>query len=153
MHRSKSFSDDATPAGNGIAARVLIRAGYLLGETRWLEAAERTLRAAWLALDRYPHGHVSLVEALSDYLEPPEIVIIREQPPDAGAWQSELAKLYAPQRMVFSIPAASEELDAALAGKKGGDVTCAYLCHGSTCSAPVESLADLVRTARARVVG
>jgi len=46
IHRSKSFSDDAIPAGNGIAARALIRAGYLLGETRWLEAAERTLRAS-----------------------------------------------------------------------------------------------------------
>ena len=64
IHRSKSFSDDAIPAGNGIAARVLIRAGYLLGETRYLEAAERTLRAAWLALNRFPHGHVSLLEAL-----------------------------------------------------------------------------------------
>ena len=54
IHRSKSFSDDAIPAGNGIAARALIRAGYLLGETRWLEAAERTLRAAWLAHQSLP---------------------------------------------------------------------------------------------------
>jgi uncharacterized protein len=147
IHRSKSFSDDAIPAGNGIAAQALIRAGYLLGETRWLEAAERTLRAAWLPLNRFPHGHMSLLDALEEYLAPPEIVIVRG---DDG-WQRELGKLYAPHRLVFSIPAGLEGLDPAIADKKAGPSTRAYLCRGSTCSPPVESLADLIRTAQARV--
>jgi uncharacterized protein YyaL (SSP411 family) len=151
IHRSKSFSDDAIPAGNGIAARVLIRAGYLLGETRWLEAAERTLRAAWLSLNRFPHGHMSLLEALDEYLAPPEIIIVREQASEDRKWQRELGKLYAPHRLVFSIPADTEDLDAALADKKAGTTTRAYVCRGSTCSPPIESLADLIRTAQARV--
>jgi uncharacterized protein YyaL (SSP411 family) len=153
IHRSKSFSDDAIPAGNGIAARVLIRAGYLFGETRWLEAAERTLRAAWLALNRFPHGHMSLLEALDEYLAPPEIVIIRSQRDDGENWQRELGKLYAPHRLVISIPANLEGLDSAVADKKAGATTRAYVCRGSTCSAPVESLAELIRTAQARVEG
>jgi uncharacterized protein YyaL (SSP411 family) len=149
IHRSKSFGDDAIPAGNGIAARVLIRAGYLLGETRWLEAGERTLRAAWLAVNRFPHGHMSLLEALAEYLTPPESVIIRGS--EAESWRDELNKLYAPHRMVFAIPAQSAGLDPAIADKKAGASTRAYVCRGSTCSAPVETLADLARTARARV--
>jgi uncharacterized protein YyaL (SSP411 family) len=152
IHRSKSFSDDAIPAGNGIAARALIRAGYLLGETRWLEAAERTLRAAWLAVNRFPHGHMSLLEALADYLQPPEIVIVRETAA-AGTWQRELDKLYAPHRMAFSIPAALEGLDAAIADKKAGGASLAYVCRGSTCSAPLESLPDLIRTAKSLISG
>jgi hypothetical protein len=52
---------------------------------------------------------------------------------------------------VFSIPANLQGLDAALADKKPGAVTRAYVCRGSTCSAPVESLPDLIRTAQARV--
>jgi uncharacterized protein YyaL (SSP411 family) len=151
IHRSKSFSDDAIPAGNGIAARALIRAGYLLGDTRWLAAGERTLRAAWLAMNRFPHGHMSLLEALAEYLDAPEIVIVREPAADVGKWQRELGKLYAPHRLVFSIPANLEGLDAALADKKAGPTARAYLCRGSTCSAPVETLADLVRIAQARV--
>jgi len=150
IHRTKSFSDDAIPSGNGIAARALIRAGYLLGETRYLEAAERTLRAAWLGINRFPHGHMSLLEALDEYLAPPEIIIIRERSAD-GQWQRELDKLYAPHRMVFTIPADLGELDASIADKTPGAATRAYLCRGSTCSAPVESLADLVRTAQARL--
>src|SRR6185503_13431232 len=151
IHRSKGFSDDAIPAGNGIGARALIRAGYLLGETRYLEAAERTLRAGWLAINRFPHGHMSLLEALEEYLQPPEIVIVREKGQDHGAWQRELDKLYAPHRLVFSIPENHEGLSAALADKKPGATTRAYLCRGSTCSAPVETIADLVRTAQARI--
>ena len=151
IHRSKSFSDDAIPAGNGIAAGVLVRAGYLLGETRWLEAAERTLRAAWLAMNRYPHGHMSLLEALDEYLNPPEIVIVREHSAERGSWQRELGRLYAPRRLVFTIPADAQGLDTALADKKAGASTRAYLCRGSSCSPPVESLPDLVRTAQARI--
>jgi uncharacterized protein len=151
IHRSKSFGDDAIPAGNGIAARVLLRAGYLLGETRWLAAAERTLRAGWLALERFPHGHVSLLEALAEYRAPPEIVVIRGAADAATAWQRELAKLYAPHRMVFAIPADAAGLDAALADKRAGAATRAYLCRGTTCSAPLDSLADLTRTLRAQL--
>jgi len=151
IHRSKSFSDDAIPAGNGIAAGVLVRAGYLLGETRWLEAAERTLRAAWPAMNRYPHGHMSLLEALDEYLNPPEIVIVREHSAERGSWQRELGRLYAPRRLVFTIPADVQGLDPALTDKKAGPSTRAYVCRGSSCSPPVESLPDLVRTAQARI--
>jgi uncharacterized protein YyaL (SSP411 family) len=151
IHRSKSFGDDAVPAGNGIAARVLLRAGYLLGETRWLAAAERTLRAAWPALSRYPHGHMSLLEALAEYRTAPQIIIIRGPAAEAAAWQRELARLYAPHRMVFAIPADLAGLDPAIADKRAGAATRAYLCRGSTCSAPLESLPDLARTVGARL--
>jgi len=33
--RPKTFSDDATPAGNGVAARLLVRLGFLLAEPRY----------------------------------------------------------------------------------------------------------------------
>ena len=94
---------------------------------------------------------MSLLEALDEYLAPPEIIIVREQASGNGQWQRELGRLYAPHRLVFSIPADAQDLDPALADKKAGATSRAYVCRGSTCSAPVESLADLVRTAQARV--
>ena len=57
IHRSKAFSDDAIPSGNGVGAFVLQRMGHLLGEPRYLQAAERTLRAAWPMLEKFPQGH------------------------------------------------------------------------------------------------
>ena len=95
IHRSKVFTDDATPAGNGIAARVLLRMGHLLGEPRYLAAAERTLRAAWPALAQHPQAHVSLVTALEELLDPPEFVILRGEARTIEGWRVELARQYA----------------------------------------------------------
>ena len=58
------------PSGNGVAAITLQRLGHLLGEHRYVDAAERTLRSAWKAMDEYPHGHVTLLTALEEYLSP-----------------------------------------------------------------------------------
>ena len=77
IHRSKTFSDDALPSGNGVAASVLCRLGYLLGELPYLDAAERTLRAGWPMLQQYPQAHMSMLNALEDFLAPPQILIIR----------------------------------------------------------------------------
>jgi uncharacterized protein len=144
IHRSKSFSDDATPAGNGIAACVLQRLGYLLGEPRYLAAAERTLRAAWPVMLQHPQAHVALLAALEELLHPPEIVIIRGEPALIEAWRTELAKLYAPRRLVLAIPADAPDLPPALADKAPRADAVAYVCRGSSCSAPLDSLGALI---------
>ena len=147
IHRPKGFGDDATPAGNGVAAQVLQRLGYLLGEPRYLQAAERTLRAGWQPLERYAQGHMSMLTALEEYLHAPEIIILRGEPAQIEHWQCELQRLYAPQRMVLAIPAGAA-LPAALAAKTARGAAAAYICRGSVCSAPVDSLASLLRMLR-----
>jgi uncharacterized protein YyaL (SSP411 family) len=148
LHRPRTFGDDATPAGNGIAALVLDRLGLLLGETRYLEAAEGTLRAGWAPLQRYPQAHTTLLNALEEQLAPLETVIIRGTADDAQRWRAELAALYAPDRQVFAIPSDERALPAAIADKKPGAGTVAYVCTGTTCDAPVASLPALVRRLR-----
>ena len=149
IHRSKTFGDDATPSGNGIAALVLQRFGRLLGEPRYLEAAERTLRAAWPVLERYPQSHVSLITALEELLQPPEIVVLRGEPAAIESWQRELARVFAPRRLVLAIPSGESALPPALADKTPRGEAVAYVCRGSTCSAPLDSLSSVVEMLRA----
>jgi uncharacterized protein YyaL (SSP411 family) len=148
IHRSKSFSDDATPSGNGIAASVLRRMGHLLGEPRYLAAAEQTLRAAWPALERFPQAHMSLLTALEELLHPPEIIIIRGKAVAIGTWRRELDKVYAPRRLLLAIPADARDLPPALADRAPRGNAVAYVCRGSTCSAPLESLGALAAELR-----
>ena len=146
--RPKTFSDDATPAGNGVAARVLVRLGYLLADTKYLDAAESTLRAARAAIDRYPHGHGSLLLALDEFTEPPLIVVLRGPTGQVETWRGELDKLFDPRRMVVAIPGDASDLPPALADKRAQPGrTVAYLCRGMTCSEPVTSLRELLRQA------
>jgi len=147
--RPKAFGDDATPAGNGVAARLLVRLGFLLGETRYLDAAERTLRAAAAVVERYPQGHASLLMALDELTSPPTIVVLRGPADDLDAWRRELDKYYDPRRLVIGIPADAGGLPPALADKKPqGTGVVAYICRGTTCSPPVTTLGELVRGVR-----
>ena len=146
--RPKTYSDDATPAGNGVAARLFIRLGYLLGETRYLDAAESALRSAQAAVERYPHGHGTLLMALEELASPPTIVVLRGPVDELEVWRSEVDKLYDPQRMIVAVPSDAKPLPPALASKRALGSAVAYVCRGMTCSAPVPTLAQLVRELR-----
>ncbi len=150
IHRAKSFTDDAMPAGNGVASFVLQRMGHLLAEPRYLQAAERTVRAAWLGMEKYPHAHTTLLNALEELLNPPDIIILRGK--NAHTWARELHKLYAPRRLVLAVPDDARELPAVLADKPPRGDAVAYVCHGSTCSAPIDSLGGLISRLRAGIV-
>jgi uncharacterized protein YyaL (SSP411 family) len=145
VHRTRSFSDDSLPSGNGVAALALGRLGHLLGEARYLEAAERTLQAGWAAMTDFPHGHAALVTALEEHLQQPEIVIIRGSAEEAGEWARSAAAIYAPRRLVFAIPADEQNLPTALELRKPAATAVAYICRGTRCSAPVESLNELAQ--------
>ena len=147
MHRPKPLADEAMPSGNGVAALALQRLGYLLGESRYLEAAEGTLRNAWRAMAEYPHGHVSLITALEEYLTPPEIIVIRGSATDVDHWRDTAAKIYAPRRLVFTIDAEARDLPGALSERRAVDEqTVAYRCLGSHCSLPITNLDEFAKT-------
>jgi hypothetical protein len=148
--RSKSFADEATPSGNGVAALVLQRWGWLLGEPRWLAAAERTLRAGWRPLERHPLGHMSLATALDECLEPATIIVLRGAQPIIERWRRELDRLWDPRRLIIAIPDDAADLPAALAAKAAGPggAPRAYVCRGTTCSEPLETLEALARSLR-----
>jgi hypothetical protein len=143
IHRSKSFGDDATPAGNGIAAFVLQRMGHLLGEPRYLAAAEKTLRTAWPVLEKYPQAHMSLLIALEELLSPPETIILRGESATIESWRRDLARLYAPRRLVIAVPGDAGDLPPALEEKAVRGDAVAYVCKGSVCSAPLDSFSAL----------
>ena len=140
MHRPKPLADEAMPSGNGVAALALQRLGFLLAEPRYLDAAERTLRFGWKAMEEYPHGHVTLLSALEEYLDHPEIIVIRGNEDEISRWQSAAAAIYAPRRLTFAIDAGEHGLPGALAERRPVDgETVAYRCVGSHCSLPLTS--------------
>jgi hypothetical protein len=67
IHRPKPCHDNSMPSGNGAAALGLLRLGRLLGEARYTEAAERTLRLFGTELAR-GGGVATLLMALEEAL-------------------------------------------------------------------------------------
>jgi len=145
MHRPKPLADEAMPSGNGVAVFALQRLGHFLGEDRYIAAAERGLRNAWQAIAEYPHGHVTLLNALEEYLNPPEIIVIRGKTDDIARWQDSATKIYAPTRLAFAIDENAQDLPGLLAERKAiAGKTVAYRCIGTHCELPVTDLDALV---------
>jgi len=143
IHRPKPLTDEATPSGNGIAATVLGRLGHILGEPRYLDAAERTLRAAWSAVTNLPYAHDALLSALEDQLHPPQLIVVRGEPAALKEWQARLNYHYAPRRIALAIPNDATELRGTLAHCIPRGEISAYVCSGTSCSEPISALDEL----------
>jgi hypothetical protein len=142
LQRAKPFADDALPAGNGVAALALARLGHLLGETRYLNASARTLSAGWLMALQSPSACTALLAAAEEYLNPPQIIILRGNDPELDRWQARAVEAYAPGRFSVAIPTQEQDLPAGLAARVATDGVVAYVCTGSQCLAPTNNFDD-----------
>ncbi len=136
IQRSKLFADEAIPSGNGVATLALQRLGYLTGDTRYLIAAENSLRAAWQSIDMHAIAHCSMLDALREYLYPPAIVILRGDERHCQQWRQLSHGRFTPGMLLFSCPPQDDEPEW-LAGKPAQGDICAYLCEGPQCQPPL----------------
>ena len=153
IQRNKPLIDDAMPSGNGVAALVLIRLGHLLGEPRYLAAAEDTLKMAWQTIKQSPHVYGSLLFALEEILAAPEIIILcvpnkneNEANLNIQAWQAASQQTYHPHRMCITFLENQPDLHPTLAYYRciENKIT-AYVCQGTQCSAPMTDLQAFVQ--------
>ncbi len=143
LHRPRPFQDESTPAGNAVAARALLHLGWLIGEPRYLTAAEQTLAAGATLMNDYPMAHSSLLLALDEYLDPPPVVILRDADARTTRTWRDAAAAANPLAAVYAI-AADADLPAGLADKRADpDGPVAYVCRGTACAPPARSIAEL----------
>ncbi|MEP6940134.1 MAG: thioredoxin domain-containing protein [Rudaea sp.] len=133
IQRPKPFADDAIPAGNGVAARALLRLGHLLGETRYLDAAERALRAGFATMQQVPQACASMQRALNDFLEPRTHIVVRASAGEESAWRAALAQRGDRRTDAYVIPAHAPALPGILAAQAHAAGGVAYVCRGTQC--------------------
>ncbi|MDD5176634.1 MAG: thioredoxin domain-containing protein [Sterolibacterium sp.] len=144
IHRPKSGYDNATPAGNGVAAHALQRLALLSGDIRYAETAERTLRLFQPQFTPHPAGCSSLLSALEEWLTPPILVVLRGPAGEVADWQAQLGQLSLPGILTLALPNAITGLPAAL-DKPMCDQVNAWVCRDVTCLAPVANWPELKR--------
>ncbi|MCB1865712.1 MAG: thioredoxin domain-containing protein [Chromatiales bacterium] len=148
IQRPKPFTDDATPAGNGVAAFALARLGHLVGDQRFTDAAERAIRAGWEGMEQTPHAHNALLNALEELLYPPTLCVIRGAQAAMLPWLHHAFEGYHPRRLAFAIPDDAADLPELIVARTPRDEVTAYVCTGRACLAPVDSLSDFVEQLR-----
>jgi uncharacterized protein YyaL (SSP411 family) len=140
LHRPKTGFDNATPAGNAVAAFALQRLAQIAGDTRYADAAERTLALFYPALGQ--PGHSTMLTALDEWLAPASTTILTGPREERAAWCKDLAQHYLPKAMVLSLDSSST-LPPLLAKPAGASVQ-AWVCQGTTCLPPIAEPAELL---------
>ena len=150
IQRSRPWADEATPSGNGVAARALLRLGHLLGETRYLDAAEATLRAAFSTLQQMPQACCSLLRALNDLLHPRTHVVVRYAgSSEDQTWRAALSDTQPGRTDMYFVPRDAGALPPSLGTHKYAAGGAAYVCRGTSCEPPLstpQALAHLLRS-------
>jgi uncharacterized protein len=143
LHRSRTFTDDSLPAGNAVAARALLTLGHLSAEPRYLDAAERTIKAAMPGMSRYADAHAAMLLALKDMLAPPTMMVLRGDEDKLQEWKLRLDRGFDPRRIVLAIPDDTDNLTGLLAQCAPRGKICAYVCRGTECSLPIMEIDKL----------
>jgi uncharacterized protein YyaL (SSP411 family) len=143
--RPKTGHDGATASGNGIAASGLQRLGHLLGEPRYLEAAQRAMALFAEDVARAPQGHASLVSTLSEYRRPPTVVLLTGPAEALAEWRATLDQRYMPGVLVLQLPADCSGLPEVMR-RPASDAPLAWACVGSECLAPIDDPVRLIET-------
>jgi len=118
--RERSYTDNATPAANGVAIANLVRLALLTEDLTYLDRAEQGLQAFSSAMHQYPQACPSLFTAFDWYLHCTTIRTSQEQ-------IESLLTQYLPSAMLTL----ADNLP---------DSSVGLVCKGLTCLAPAETL-------------
>jgi uncharacterized protein YyaL (SSP411 family) len=144
--RSKHASDNAVPAGNGTMVEVLARLALLTGDTACRDRVEALVASFASAVAGQAPSHATLLAGFDLLLNADQIIIIGDRnEADTQAMLRAVFDASLPNR-VLQVVADTSALPAAhpAQGKRrtGGRAT-AYICHGQTCSLPIDDAATL----------
>ncbi len=143
IHRPMPGHDNATPSGNGVAAYALQRLGHLVGEPRYLQAAENALNVFYSAMSLHTSSYCSLMITLEETLTPPQIVILRGQESVLTEWRNALQNS-SPYTLVFALPTELVGLPPSLNKPCPTDKPVnAWVCQGVICQPEISDLQEL----------
>jgi uncharacterized protein len=148
LFRPKDFDDNAVPAGNSMAAEVLVELALLSGEDRYRRAAEEIIAALGGALASHPLFFGRLLSVLDTHVgNPLEVAIVGDI---KSARSTELLRClesaYIPAKVVAAgpegtaVPALMKDRRGSIDGS--GETVAAYVCRGFVCSQPVSRVED-----------
>jgi uncharacterized protein len=138
--RRKEFDDHPTPAGNSMAAFVLLRLARIYGDAELEKQAVGVFRLADSLMERAPAAVSHLLCALDLHFSPPqEIAVVG----DSGELRHVALAGYRPNA-VFAFSAEPSDAVPLLAGKSLVDgKPAAYVCERFACRRPVTTADEL----------
>jgi uncharacterized protein len=158
--RPKEIYDGATPSGNSVAAYNLMRLSRLVTEEKWMQAADRQLKAFATSVAHSPTSHSFFLLALLFAIGPSQEIVIVGDPNDVSTkemiWVVHQAftpvAVIALQPLVDASPSMKYWIpDAAGVPTAKKEQATVYLCENFACQAPITDVEELARQLRVQM--
>jgi uncharacterized protein YyaL (SSP411 family) len=143
--RPMAGHDGATASGNGMAALHLQRLGHLVGEPRYVQAAQRAMALFSSEISRSPQDFATLATAMAEAVSLPTLVILGGPSPALEPWRAALAGRYLPGVLSLQLPADVGDLPGVLAKPVAAHPQ-AWVCRGPQCLPPIADIDLLLAT-------
>ena len=146
--RPRSLIDGATPAGNSVAADVMLRLALLTGEPEYDRRARSILRIVGQALDRQPQLFGRMLAAVDRAVSEQIDVVIAAASADPGnELRASALRPYAPDLVVATLNPADPTAQWPLFAEKSpiDERATGYVCRGYACLTPTTDPDDVER--------
>jgi uncharacterized protein YyaL (SSP411 family) len=145
--RTCDLHDGAVPAGNSVAAELLLRLWTLTGEERYRRAAQGVIDRFLAEALRVPYGGSHLLGVAERLRRGLRTVIVVGEQAARERLSAAARAVYDPSSTVFALEKVGERWQPeAFQGKATpANGAAAYVCEGSTCSLPISGQAELAR--------
>ncbi|MEM6282399.1 MAG: thioredoxin domain-containing protein [Chloroflexota bacterium] len=148
--RPRNLQDNATPSGNGMMAKQLVRLAAYTGDTRYEEAARSVIRTLASAMRQYPLAFAQSLNAADMMITGmKEVAVVGE--PSAEATQTLLNIIRTPYRPNVITALSPQNVDGETniplmnyRTMRSGQPT-VYVCENFACQMPVTSPEDVER--------
>lgn len=145
IQKPKPTADEAFPSGNSIAARVLIKLGFLMNNTKYIDAASSTFMFASEQINNAPNAHSSFLDSYSLIKNPFILVIIKslDKSKDAEIWLDKLIDLnksYVDYYLITENNTGYANIDDKIVNNK----TTAYICTNFSCEQPIYDIEEFI---------
>jgi uncharacterized protein YyaL (SSP411 family) len=140
--RNKDFYDNAQPAGNSVAADVLLKLSKLTGDEKYERLAVTVLRLVAPQIGRLPNAFGRVLSTIEFYLNPTKEIVILGEDKELAA---EVWREFLPNKVVvLAKDTKNADLIPLLEERKlvNGKTT-AYVCENFVCQRPVTTVEDL----------
>tara|TARA_B100001769_G_C21924367_1_gene498382 strand:- start:144 stop:839 length:696 start_codon:yes stop_codon:yes gene_type:complete len=141
IQKPKPTSDEAFPSGNSLAAKIFIKLGFLMNNTKYIDAADSVFSYASKQVNDSPNSHSSLLDSYLLMNKPIVTIILKtnKESNSIDSWIDQLINLNKPYISYFYISnnnTGYKNIDDKIALE---DVT-AYICEGFTCESPISDI-------------
>ena len=145
IQKPKPIADESFPSGNSIAAKALMKIGFLMNNTHYIDAAHSVFLYASKQINESPSAHSSIIDAYLLTQLPYVTIILKDNigGNEINKWLNALSNINKPNVNYFFVNDNNTGY-ANIDDKIGKEKITAFICSDYTCEKPITNIEKFI---------